>query len=209
MKIHEQTIFNAIGILTANFTAATTDICTSNAHGLSDNDMVVLTTTNTLPAGLALATVYYVKEATTNTFQLSTEQGGMSTVDITDTGTGTHTFTMHDIGHNIQCEDFRNGVITFNSANSANMTVKFQGGISETVPDFSAAQSTTNRWDYVQIIDLEDGASIDGDTGVVLSGTDDQRLFEVNMNHLKWFNAIISGWAAGDVTVKIKLGDNK
>lgn len=36
--------------------------------------------------------------------------------------------------------------------------------MSDTAPDFSAAQSDTNRWDYIQVKDYEDNASIDGDT---------------------------------------------
>ena len=75
-----------------DFTAdAGTDVLTATSHGLSDNDQVILSSTNTLPAGLSVNTIYYVISATTNTFQLSTTEGG-SAVDITDTGTGTHSF---------------------------------------------------------------------------------------------------------------------
>ena len=71
------------------FTAATSDVCTSTAHGLSNGDVLLLTTSNTLPAGLSTATPYYVIDKTTDTFKLSASSGG-SAVDITDTGTGTH-----------------------------------------------------------------------------------------------------------------------
>lgn len=70
---------------------AGTDIVTSNAHGLSNAQPLLLTSTTTLPAGLSANTIYYVISATTNTFQLSTSVGG-SAVDITDTGTGTHSW---------------------------------------------------------------------------------------------------------------------
>ena len=77
-----------------NFTAdAGTDTFTSAGHGLSDNDIVVLTTTGTLPTGLATLTRYYVISSTTNTFQLSATHGG-SAVDISSTGSGTHSFTL-------------------------------------------------------------------------------------------------------------------
>jgi len=75
----------------ATFTAAVTNIITSAAHGLVNGNTVKLTTTTTLPGGLSLATTYYVISATTNTFKLSLSSGG-SEVDITDTGTGTHSF---------------------------------------------------------------------------------------------------------------------
>lgn len=94
-------LIDAVSLTTATFTAAVTDIITSNAHGLSHGDKVRLTTTTTLPAGLSLLTDYYVVVVTTNTFKLTAEKpGGIAAnetyaiVDITDTGTGTHTWTV-------------------------------------------------------------------------------------------------------------------
>lgn len=82
----------------ATFTAvAATDIITSAGHGLSDDDTVRLTTTTTLPAGLSTGTTYHIITSTTDTFQLSASQGG-SKIDITDTGTGTHTWSQYSLG---------------------------------------------------------------------------------------------------------------
>jgi len=206
------TILNAIGIKTATFTAAVTDIITANAHGLVDGNMIVLTTTTTLPAGLAASTVYYVVQAATNTFKVSLTSGTEGpAVDITSTGTGTHTFTMHDVGNNIFVKDFRNAILNFatDGGSDAALTVKFQGSIQEDCPDFSAAQSVTNMWDYIDIIDLEDQSSIDGDTGIAVAGADDYRQLEANINALTWINCILSGWSEGEVTVKILLTDNQ
>lgn len=76
----------------ATFTAnASTDVITASAHGLSNGNRLLLDSTTTLPAGLSKNTVYYVISVTTNTFKVSTTAGG-SAVDITDTGTGTHSF---------------------------------------------------------------------------------------------------------------------
>lgn len=78
---------------TGNFTVNTsTEVVTSSTHGMVTNDIVQLTTTDTLPAGLELATDYYVTKIDADTFTLSTTIGGTA-IDITDTGTGTHTFT--------------------------------------------------------------------------------------------------------------------
>jgi len=79
----------------ATFTAATSDIITSNNHGLSNGDIITFTTTTTLPAGLSLLTNYYVRDKDTNTFKVSLTSGGAA-VDITDTGTGTHTWEYWD-----------------------------------------------------------------------------------------------------------------
>jgi len=78
------------------FTAAVTDICTKAAHGYKTGLKVQLTTTTTLPAGLSLATDYFVIYLTADTFSLASSLAlavAGTAVDITDTGTGTHTIT--------------------------------------------------------------------------------------------------------------------
>lgn len=112
------------------------------------------------------------------------------------------------IGNTIFCEDFRNAVISFNTASSANCTVKFAGSIAETAPNFAAAQSVSNSYDYVQVKDLEDASAIDGDTGITLTGTDDHRLVEINTNGLRYINAVITAISAGTVTIKVRLYNN-
>lgn len=69
---------------------AGTDVLTlTDSTEVSDGDRVRLTTTDTLPAGLSAATDYYWIAASS---KLSATSGG-SAIDITDTGTGTHTIT--------------------------------------------------------------------------------------------------------------------
>jgi len=70
---------------------AGTDIVTATAHGLVSNDRIQFFTSGTLPAGLSLDTVYFAGTITTNTFQVFSATGPTTLVDITDTGTGTHT----------------------------------------------------------------------------------------------------------------------
>lgn len=222
-RYKDYVIMNRQGTVTDTFTAATTDICTATAHAYKNGDMVVLTTTTTLPAGLALATVYWIIDAATDTFKLSAtsvphyttgaDDVKYTAVDVTDIGTGTHTMTMHDIGRDIDVSDFRHCILSLDGASSANMTVKFVGSIGksyteadrDTKPDFSASQANTNQWDYIQVIDLEDGSPIDGDTGIAQAGTSDHRVFEMNINGLKWINAIVTSWSAGNVTLRCRL----
>ncbi len=102
-------------------------------------------------------------------------------------------------------EDYKTAVLQIGTASSANLTMKIQTSDSDTCPDFSAAQSVSNHWDYVECIDLEDGSAIDGDTGFVVAGTDDFRRFEVNMNGAKWLCATVTARSAGSVTLKAKL----
>lgn len=83
------------------FTAATSDICTytstaSIPSNILTGTRVRLTTTTTLPAGLALATDYYVIRLSDTTFSLATSYANAiagTVIDITSTGTGTHTIS--------------------------------------------------------------------------------------------------------------------
>lgn len=81
---------------TANFTAATTDILTDTAHTLLDNEAVVVSNSGgALPGGLEANTIYYVDRINANTFYLTTNPGKRieDRVDVTSTGSGTHSWT--------------------------------------------------------------------------------------------------------------------
>lgn len=83
-------------------------------------------------------------------------------------------------------------------------TIKFVGSNHDALPDFSAAASATNPWDYIQTIDQIDGSSISGGTGIVSTTVTSVRNLETNTNGLKWIGAVISNYSAGSVTVKAK-----
>ncbi len=86
----------AKGIL---FTGATSDVITlvavADESFKTGDGPYQLTTSNTLPAGLATATNYWVKRISATTYKLSATKAAAldpsgAVVDITDTGTGTH-----------------------------------------------------------------------------------------------------------------------
>lgn len=117
------------------------------------------------------------------------------------------------IGNVIPVGDYRNCVVKIGTASSANMTIKAQGAIASinaenTPPAFGSAQSVSNNWDYVQMIDLNDGSAITGDTGLVLTGTDDFRLFEININGLDFISFVITARSAGTATIDVQLSSN-
>lgn len=79
------------------FTAATSDILTttgsSTTDGMMIGDPLRFTTTTTLPAGLSAGVTYYVREIlSSTTFTVSATEGG-GVLDITSTGTGTHSWS--------------------------------------------------------------------------------------------------------------------
>jgi len=195
----KKTIFSSISKVQAAFTAAITDIITSAAHGLQDNDCVQLTTTATLPAGLVLATSYYVISRTEDTFKLSLSPGGTE-VDITDIGTGTHTF--HLKGKAIYVGSYKDHKLTMDFSGTPTMTVKVQGSDQDVV-DFNAAQSAFNRWDYVQIIDTQNNIPNDGDVGIVVTAGDyPHQDYSVNVDGLVWLTVVVTAWTAGALAVE-------
>lgn len=72
------------------FTAATDDIITSDAHGMSNGDRVVLAEVaddRPFPTGLTEGTVYFVRDVLTNSFKVEATSGG-GAIDITAAGVG-------------------------------------------------------------------------------------------------------------------------
>lgn len=80
---------------TSTFTAdAGTDVITHSGYNLLTGTRVRCTTTTTLPAGLSLATDYFVIKISTTTAKLATSYANAiagTAINITDAGTGTHT----------------------------------------------------------------------------------------------------------------------
>lgn len=94
-----QSTTNTLG-QTDTFTAdASTDTCTyTSTANIPSNVLtgtrVRFTTSGTLPAGLSLATDYYIIKVTDSTFKVATSYANAvagTQIDITDAGTGTHT----------------------------------------------------------------------------------------------------------------------
>jgi len=74
---------------TITITNANPGVVTSTGHGFNTNDPVFFKTTGAV-SGLVNATVYFVRNQTANTFELSATSGGLS-INTTGTQSGTHT----------------------------------------------------------------------------------------------------------------------
>ena len=79
------------------FTAAATDIVTAAGHGMYTGQKIRVSSAGTLPAGIVAATDYYAIVLSSSTFKLAASLvdalAGTPVIDITDAGTGIHTFT--------------------------------------------------------------------------------------------------------------------
>lgn len=88
---NDDTLLSNIAVESA---AATIDIAsstiTSASHGYQNNDGVLFTTTGALPTGLTSGTRYWVINATTNTFQVTTVLGNAA-LSFSGTQSGLHT----------------------------------------------------------------------------------------------------------------------
>lgn len=113
------------------------------------------------------------------------------------------------VGKIALCDDFTHAVASIHTTGSANFTLKFAGSIQESSPNFANAQSPTNAYDFVRLVDLDDGTAIAGDTGISSAGTDVNRLVEININALRWITARVTAHSAGAITVKIRLYTNE
>jgi len=111
-------------------------------------------------------------------------------------------------GNAYSVADYKHCMLTLSSASNASFTVKFQWSFAETAPNFSAAQSNTNRWDFIQVRDYQDNASIAWDTWVAFAGADDVRMFEFNTNGLRWINATITAYSAWTISVRLMAFSN-
>ena len=106
-------------------------------------------------------------------------------------------------------KDFRNAIIQWGTAGSFDGVLRVKGAIGETAPDFTAAASQSNQWEYTQIADIQSGDLKAGDTGIVSpSGIDEVRMIEVNTNGLDYIALELSSYVAGSVTATCLLTDN-
>lgn len=116
--------------------------------------------------------------------------------------------------------DYRHVVIEVIGSSSFDGTVKFMGGVrrrdtdtplrfSDGVNQAAPEGQAQDPWMFVDVNDLQDGASIDGDTGVSsgLSGT--VRYFEVNTNVIDDFAVFVTERTAGSVTIVALLSTNE
>ena len=110
----------------------------------------------------------------------------------------------------LDVSEYRNVIfaVATDGGGDYNGTIKFQGTIMEDEPTWTSAKSKNNIWDYLDVINLNGSLSIDGDTGFVLAGEDNVRLFEMNTNGVTWVNVRQTARSAGEITVYIRAYKN-
>lgn len=170
------------------------EITTSAAHGYVTGDRITINghTTNTAANG-----TWVITKVDATKFTLDGSTGN---------GVGGATGTAATASKIILVEDFPSIIVSFASdgGGTADLTIKAVGTDLDDSPDFAKTQTVARTFDFIDMVDLQNGTSYDGDTGMVYSSADDYRLFEVNTNALKWLSFLTTAGTAGNITVKLR-----
>ena len=119
-------------------------------------------------------------------------------------------------GASIPVGDFRHKNIAMSVVGQDNgadvIIVKCKGSDSIIAPDFDAAQSATNSWDTVTMIDLQDSSAFDGDTGITFTNSNTTRHFSVNADGLRWITLDVTTYTdantSGSITATLTAFDD-
>lgn len=194
-------------------TDATPIVVTATAHGLSTGDRVLIYghTTNVAANG-----IFKVVVVTSSTFQLKDEFTGAS---VAGSGAGAGSSGLLVKAPPVQLlSDFKNAILQISTSGTATVTLKVAGstGLNPAAqasprwdfPNIGATVGPSNPYSFIQIINLDTGAAINGATGVVVSGTDINTEYEVNINAIKYLTVFPVTWSAGVISVKLLVNSS-
>jgi hypothetical protein len=130
---------------------ATTDVTvlantiTEVAHGYTTGLKGQFSTTTTLPAGLSLITDYFIVVVDADTYKVSDTLAhalaGTNIIDITDQGTGTHTFTPTAIaGASVTHQKSNDGTNWTNIASATSITADAVVWFTDSAPTYRYAR---------------------------------------------------------------------
>lgn len=203
----EYTIHSAVTPVTVtSSTDATPIVVTATSHGLATGDLVFIYghTTNVAANGISRVT-----RVDANSFSLQDHYTGANKA-----GSGAGAGSGGDLSPAPKIalvEDFRNAVFSVHTSGTSTLTLSLVGSVGKTdgsTPNFGATQSASNPWSFIQAVNLNSGAAIDGTTGIALSGADINLAYEANINGLKYLTVIPTAWTQGTFTVKMKVFSN-
>lgn len=213
----EVTLYNAVTpVAITSSTDATPIVVTATAHGFLTGDRVLIVghTTN-----LAANGIYKVTKVTANTFSLQDEFTGANIVG-SGGGAGANGIAV-SAPPILLVSDDRNIIVQTGTSGTATTTIKFAGSLGKaesansllTSPkydfvNFAATVSPSNPYTFLQALNLDTAAAINGATGIVVAGTDVNVQHEINVNAMKYFTAFPISWTAGAITIKVIVVTN-
>ena len=197
-----------------SYDGGTDEIITDAAHNLAVTDAIVFYTASAAfgdgeaAPGFTEGTRYFVVTASTSTaFEISATQGG-SALDLTVASAGGGEFVYELIeGRVFDASQGRTFVYSFCGDATASAAVQFVGSIQNTQPDFYAAKLNTNRYDAIDVYGLQNGTSIDGDTGITINASADCTQYQAFGTNLKWISAIVTSFGEGYIDLQLQISN--
>jgi hypothetical protein len=86
---------------------------------------------------------------------------------------------------------------------SATSMIKFVGSVQNTIPNPLATVSATNQWGYVQLTDLDTGATVNGSTGLELTVGTTTKMYKLTQTNLTYLMPIVTSFTTGTASVMI------
>lgn len=206
---------NVTPVAVTSSTDATPIVVTATAHGLATGDRVLIFghTTNVAANG-----IYKVTKLTANTFSLQDENTGANIVG-SGAGAGSSGLLV-PAPPIVNVRDYINAIIQYGTTGTSTHTVKVAGSLGKPTatipsgvqdnlpPNFGATVSPTNPYTFLQIINLDTAAAVNGATGIATSGADINNTYEVNINALSYFTLIPTAWTQGTITAVLFVTNN-
>lgn len=210
----EYTIWDAVTPQTVtSSTDATPIVVTKASHGYVTGDRVII---NGHTTNIAANGTYKITRVDANSFSLQDINTG---ANIAGSGGGAGSGGVMAIAPKIPLVlDYMNCMLQVMTSGSFSATVKVAGSFGKLssdvtihgdTPNFGATISKSNPYSFLQFINLDTAAAINGATGIVSAGTDLQNSYEVNVNGLKYLTVVPTAWTAGTITIKAVLLDNE
>lgn len=209
-----RTLFdNVTPVAVTSSTDATPIVVTATAHGIKVGQRVMIFghATNVAANG-----IYRAGVVTTNTFSLVDEITGASVAGSgAGAGSGGLCVPAPEV---VYIKGFRNAVLQVGTSGTATMTLKCAGSLGRTgsaataprdgLPNVGATVAPSNPYSFIQIIPLDTQTALAGATGIVISGTDVNNIYEININVLEWVTMFPVSWTQGALTIKLILTTN-
>lgn len=203
----EYQLFNAVTpVAVTSSTDATPIVVTATAHGLSTGDKVLIFGHST---NIAANGIFKVTRLTADTYSLQDQNTNAS---IAGSGAGAGSGGVMIANPKVlDVRDYRNLILQVETSGTATMTLKMAGSLGKSdgsTPNMGATISPSNPYQFMQLIDLDTAAAVNGATGVVVSGTDIAKNYELNVNAITYFCLIPVSWSAGALSARVLLTDN-
>lgn len=207
------TLFNNVTpVAVTSSTDATPIVVTATAHGFNTGDRVLIYghTTNVAANG-----IFKVTRLSSSTFSLQDEILG---TDVGGSGGGAGASGLClKAPPIVYIKDYRNIILQFGTSGTSTLTVKVAGSLgkpsSSTVfdnvmPNFGATVSPSNPYSFLQIINLDTAATVNGATGIAASGADINNMYEVNINAMTYFTLVPTAWTQGAINAVLLVANN-